>query len=321
MYSIRTEAFGDFNRDTITNLANGEFVMVLPDFGLALNQFAVSHKGKLQHVLFHTNDPKEYIEKHITKFSGSKLFPFPNRIKDAQYSYQNKRYKLPVNDDPRDNALHQFVFDKKFCRVSFDEKQGIASYRYTYDGSFDYFPFPFELEIQIQLLDHELKITSKVTNTGESTMPAGDGYHPYISTGTKVDQLSLQVPGNQFLETADLIPTSQFKKIEKFNILAQIGTFHFDDCCCIGDKIDLVQTKLYDPTIELMIELWQESGVEQYNYIQYYTPPDRMSIAIEPMSCAPNAINNNMGLIHLQPTSSRSFSFGIKAQAVRSNTI
>lgn len=40
---------------------------------------------------------------------------------------------------------------------------------------------------------------------------------------------------------------------------------------------------------------------KQYPYLQIYTPPHRNSIAIENLSAAPDAFNNKMGLITLQP--------------------
>ena len=57
--------------------------------------------------------------------------------------------------------------------------------------------------------------------------------------------------------------------------------------------------------------MWQEAGPGAYRYLQVYTPPGRESIAIEPMTCAPNAFNNGMGLIRLDPGEAFTASFGI----------
>ena len=37
-----------------------------------------------------------------------------------------------------------------------------------------------------------------------------------------------------------------------------------------------------------------------FNYLQLYIPPDRSSIAIEPMTCSVDAFNNGDGLIILE---------------------
>jgi aldose 1-epimerase len=44
-----------------------------------------------------------------------------------------------------------------------------------------------------------------------------------------------------------------------------------------------------------------------YSYLQVFIPPHRKSIAIENISSAPDAFNNMMGLIKLQPGNTRTF--------------
>ena len=43
----------------------------------------------------------------------------------------------------------------------------------------------------------------------------------------------------------------------------------------------------------------------------FYIPPDRSSIALEPMTCKANAFNNGDGLITLAPGESFEGSFGV----------
>jgi aldose 1-epimerase len=52
------------------------------------------------------------------------------------------------------------------------------------------------------------------------------------------------------------------------------------------------------------VEIRPESS---YPYLQLYTPPHRESIAIENLSAAPDAFNNGMGLINLEPGASATF--------------
>ncbi|MGL6269156.1 MAG: hypothetical protein ACRC2O_14590, partial [Chitinophagaceae bacterium] len=47
---------------------------------------------------------------------------------------------------------------------------------------------------------------------------------------------------------------------------------------------------------------------KSYPYLQLYTPPHRNSIAIENLSAAPDAFNNGMGLVTLEPDHTRTFS-------------
>ena len=58
----------------------------------------------------------------------------------------------------------------------------------------------------------------------------------------------------------------------------------------------------------------EKAGDKQYNAIQIYTPPDRMSIAIEPMTAEPDTLNHHRDLIVIKPGEIRTFVFGAKFQ-------
>lgn len=69
---------------------------------------------------------------------------------------------------------------------------------------------------------------------------------------------------------------------------------------------------VYDKEQNIKIEPWQEKGPNKYNYLQLYIPPDRNSIAIEPMTCNIDAFNNHNGLITLQPKESFDAKYGVR---------
>ncbi len=64
-------------------------------------------------------------------------------------------------------------------------------------------------------------------------------------------------------------------------------------------------------------KIWQEVGDGKYSFLQVYTPPTRDSIAFEPMTCAPDALNNKQGLIKLAPEKSVSIKWGVTSVPVR----
>ena len=53
---------------------------------------------------------------------------------------------------------------------------------------------------------------------------------------------------------------------------------------------------------------------ESYPYLQVYTPPHRRSIAIENISGAPDAFNNEMGVVTLESGQSALFKTSYKIQ-------
>ncbi len=67
------------------------------------------------------------------------------------------------------------------------------------------------------------------------------------------------------------------------------------------DPASLVRAMAVDTDQNLSLEVWQEAGPGKYGYVQVFTHPRRHCLAIEPMTCAPNAFQNGMGLVVLQP--------------------
>ncbi len=64
------------------------------------------------------------------------------------------------------------------------------------------------------------------------------------------------------------------------------------------------EIQLFDEELGLYITMVMPQIDAPYEYVQLYTAPDRNSIAIEPMTCEPNAFNNKMGLKILAPKES-----------------
>jgi aldose 1-epimerase len=79
-----------------------------------------------------------------------------------------------------------------------------------------------------------------------------------------------------------------------------------------GVKRKIVTTKLIDRKQGIELQLWQESGKGQYRYLVLYRPASGTSVAIEPWTCAPDAFNNNLGLLVLNPGGKFRASYGVK---------
>jgi aldose 1-epimerase len=81
--------------------------------------------------------------------------------------------------------------------------------------------------------------------------------------------------------------------------------------------LDFVQAQplatLYDPKKKIRISFFPG---QQYPILQVYIPPHRNSIAIENLSGAPNAFNNGLGLVQLQPGASAEFDTRIKVEVL-----
>ncbi|NCV74274.1 MAG: hypothetical protein EBW24_05095, partial [Actinobacteria bacterium] len=51
-------------------------------------------------------------------YAGSVLAPWPNRIKDGRYKFNNKIFELPINEVAKNNALHGLVANSDWQEIS-----------------------------------------------------------------------------------------------------------------------------------------------------------------------------------------------------------
>ncbi|MFZ2898025.1 MAG: hypothetical protein WA004_05355 [Saprospiraceae bacterium] len=221
------------------------------------------------------------------------LAPFPNRLKDGKYRFEGKEYQFPVNEPARNNALHGFVMDKPFEIV--EEGDFSVALEYRYEGSFGYYPFPFLLRVTYSLsVADGFTAFFEMKNTGSSPMPAGLGWHPYFQLGDSADALSLQLPAaEQVLVDERMIPTGEKVCYDAFEAMKQIGATAFDTGFRLPEPCVV---RLREGTREL--EYWQDGA---FPYLQVFIPPARRSIALEPMTCNIDALNNGEGLRILAP--------------------
>jgi len=89
-----------------------------------------------------------------------------------------------------------------------------------------------------------------------------------------------------------MIPTGAYEAFPGFEQPAPIGERFLDACLELPTSCQRHETHLLDRNQGLKLSIWQD-GVR---YLQVFTHPQRHGIALEPMSCAPDAFNNKLGL-------------------------
>ena len=141
-------------------------------------------------------------------------------------------------------------------------------------------------------------------------MPYSEGWHPYFILGEKIDDLVMTLPPTKRseLDQAD-IPTGNLLDDTRFTSGRKIGADFINDCFCLEAPIPPCARAVLEGSIGTL-DIWQNAGDGQYNAIQIYTPPTRDSIAIEPMTAEPDALNHHRGLIVVAPGERRTFRFG-----------
>lgn len=292
MYSIKTTE----NENPLLNqviIINDELnfkSIIYPNLGAAIQELSVNNISIIDGI---TNDI-DGLNLYKTKFNSSFLFPFPNRVKDGKYSFENNDYQLDVNESNLNNRLHGHIFNKSFAVKSQNTSKDTASVTFSYsdEGNTTGFPFPYEIELTYSFTNSSMSIDFNVVNTGKSSFPYGIGWHPYFNAKNLGESVIDFKANNQYLVDDQMIPKGEVPL--KFKTPLEMGKTFLDDCFIAEESKVSYKTDEYDIKIDF-------SSDKPNSFLQFYTPETRDCIAIEPMTCAPNSVNNKNGLLTLLP--------------------
>lgn len=316
-FRVIDEEFGESRSCRLIDTATNTSAEILPFLGGAVNSLIINQAGTLLELIDGYRSLGEAVSEVASSFKGSSLFPFPNRVENGKYSYDGEPYQLRLNFPQENNAIHGLVYNKEFTvqqRVENNDECSL-DIGFTSSGPDEGYPFPYHLMHRYCLhKSRGFSCTTRVTNRFGRTIPIGHGFHPYFSAGAdRIDNLVLQFPAEQILAVDSRnIPTGARTAYKDFTAPSKIGTTTLDSCFCLSSQDGRAETSMTNPQHNLRLTVWQETGPGKYNYLQLYTPPHRKSIAIEPMSCPPNALNSSEGLIHLYAGKTVSFSWGVE---------
>ncbi|MEZ5008968.1 MAG: hypothetical protein R2753_12525 [Chitinophagales bacterium] len=293
---MNSENYNGLNEVIISNASKNIRVGVLPDYGGALNRFEVLIDG---HYLNLIDGYSSIEETNRHRFKGVCLAPFPNRIKDGKFESNGVSYQLDCNDK-FDHAMHGFVYNKEMSYLLYETSIELDD---DYDGQISGYPFPFQLQIIYRLKDKGFEQEIQLTNKSNQSIPIGLGWHPYFSDlGIGVDHLKMKMPNaKKVIVDERKIPTGEQIDFNQYEELKPIGNVEVDHCFIVNRK-PTPALELNYPKYDFSLSLSIDGPNDKENYIQLYIPKERNAIAIEPMTCAPDAFNNGVGLVTLAPT-------------------
>jgi aldose 1-epimerase len=248
---------------------------------------------------------------------GQVLIPWPNRLEDGSYQFDGRRHQLPLNEPERRNAIHGLVRWANWTAVARQPHRVAMEHNlYPQPG----YPFCLKLGIEYTLSDSGLRVRTSAANVGTIPCPYGSGAHPYLTIGREtIDRLILRMPGRTVLRADERglpIGDETVAGTEyDFRGPRPIGAIPLDHAFTDLDRDanGVARVDLRDPDQGTCVSLWVD---ESYPYLMVFTGdplPDvrRRSLAIEPMTCPPNAFRSGVGLIRLEPGATVASTWGI----------
>lgn len=251
---------------------------------------------------------------------GQLLIPWPNRIGDGRYTFDGEDHELPITERSTGTASHGLVRWGSWRASERDEDRVVLRHEiHPRPG----YPFALDLRVAWQVDDRGVRCDTLAVNVGDRPAPFGYGAHPYLAVAGPVAATPLTVPAGRVVLVDDVhqLPTGT-EPVD--------GTaFDLRGGPVLGDRsIDHAYTDLARgedgcwtvtmPTPAGLATVWGGPGLD---WVQVFTgksdPADLPAgltpgVAVEPLSCPPDAFRSGDGLVRLAPGEAWSAQWGVE---------
>jgi len=249
---------------------------------------------------------------------GTVLVPWPNRLAGGRYSFDGAEHQLALSEPARGNAIHGLARWRPWRALAHEPDRVRLAIRLHPEPGY---PFDLEVAVEYRLGEDGLTVTTRARNLGGSPCPYGAGQHPYLSPGSgTLDGCTLELPAEK------LITTDPERQLPDGREALAGGPLDFRAPRLLGPaRIDSPLTDLRRGADGLararlqgadgaVVELRAD---ERYPFLEVFTGDTlsparrRRGLALEPMTCAPNAFQSGEGLVRLEPGETHTAAWGV----------
>ncbi|HUZ20376.1 MAG TPA: aldose 1-epimerase family protein [Acidimicrobiales bacterium] len=258
---------------------------------------------------------------------GQVLAPWPNRLEDGTYRFGGIEGNAALDEPARRNAIHGLVRWLPWRLEARDDASVRLSWVLHPQPAY---PFRMRLAVEYSLGPEGLAVSTTATNEGGGPAPFGLGFHPYLAPGVAgVEGTFLVLPARRrlLLDERGLPAGSEAVAGTAWADLvslpagggggAVLGRRCLDDC--FGDLVTDDDGRwrvrlLPGERAAGEVVLWADAA---FGWLMCFTGDTlpggdrRRGVAVEPMTCPPNALRSGEGLLSLDPGQSFSASWGI----------
>lgn len=249
---------------------------------------------------------------------GQLLMPWPNRLEDGSYTFGGRDHQLALTEPARRNASHGLARWVAWTLEEHTPSSVSLVYRLMSQTGY---PWTLDLHVLYTLTADGLTVTQTATNMSDEPAPYACGAHPYLVAGSApADDWELTLPAatRSLTDPERKLPVSR-EAVDGTDydyrvarpIRGTVLDHAFTDLA--RDDDGLARVHLHEPESGAGLTLWVD---EAYGYLMVFTGdplPDvnRRSLAVEPMTCPPNAFRTGEGVTVLEPGASTSATWGL----------
>jgi aldose 1-epimerase len=236
---------------------------------------------------------------------GQLLAPWPNRVEDGRYEFGGATLQLPLTEAAARNAIHGLVRWTPWTLEGSSQSTAQWSCRlYPQPG----YPFALELAATYELSAQGLRLTFTAANVGAAPAPYGFGAHPYLTVGRKVDECVLTLPVSRYCAVDERGLPGEPQSVEgtsyDFRGGRQVGATVLDHPFTGLDHPGAWSSAtLVDPESGRSAQVSFDAA---FNWLQVFSGDThgasaRRCLAVEPMTCPPNAFRSGVDVVALDP--------------------
>lgn len=246
--------------------------------------------------------------------AGAILVPWPNRTAGGRWTWRDEEQQLVLSEPARGNAIHGLL-RHTFYRPG--ERSPDAITLHAAIAPQPGWPVPLDTSVRYGVGADGLTVTHTVRNVGVAPVAFGVGAHPYLRAGdAATDDCTLTLAASTTLPLAEGLPAGPERPVDADlragRSMRGLELDHAFGGCAPADGDTLVRHRLAGP--DGGVELWAEPD---FGWVQVYTPDDHpgrgRAVAVEPMTCPPDALNSGVGLLTVEPGEQWIGSWGIRA--------
>ena len=173
------------------------------------------------------------------------------------------------------------------------------------------YPWRLDLQVGYRLDGTGLTVSFRARNASSVPAPFGIGFHPYLTVGTAIDDATLQIPATQCLVMDDRGLPIRNEPVAgsdlDFSEPRSVGSLRLDTgyADLVRGPDGLAYAFVARPDEGRRVSLWADT---LFRYLMVYTGDKleavsrrRRAVAIEPMTCPPNALRSGTDLLKMEP--------------------
>ncbi len=288
-------------------LTNGKIrVTLVPEIGGSITECAINRDGPWIPIMRTGEEP-------LTRSSNASSFvliPYSNRLREGRFTFEGIEYQLrgaekhAIHGDVRDRPLNVLENTNEKVALGFNSES-------CEDMNF---PFPFSVKMVYALENLCFSSRIELTNIGNTSMPAGCGFHPYFnrqlagSTGEVELQFTVGgvYPGDSPLPTGAAV---LLQPDQDFTVQRPLDV-ELDGCFAGWNR----EAAIDWPGSGIKAKIQADPGLD---HVILYSPKGKSFFAFEPVTNANDGFNlfdrgvKDCGVVVLQPGETLKAGYGI----------